>query len=138
MYRVDGEVWVSPTRLALALSGGPSSEVQQEVAEGYVIVETNYRVMYCLTRNTLQCLKTGRVNMAQCPACPMTVGALNSCKLISAYTPVEETYVGHSMLLVGVSPAACSTAEALSCCCAGLCLHKVGAASGHLEAVCAG
>ena len=42
--RVDGEVWVSPTRLALALSGGPSSEVQQEVAEGYVIVETNYRV----------------------------------------------------------------------------------------------
>ena len=44
MCRVDGEVWVSPTRLALALSGGPSSEVQQEVAEGYVIVETNYRV----------------------------------------------------------------------------------------------
>ena len=35
---------MSPTRLALALSGGPSSEVQQEVAEGYVIVETNYRV----------------------------------------------------------------------------------------------
>lgn len=35
---------MSPTRLALALSGGPSSEVQQEVAEGYIIVETNYRV----------------------------------------------------------------------------------------------
>jgi len=41
---------VSPTRLALALSGGPSSEVQQEVAEGYVIVETNYRVCPILQR----------------------------------------------------------------------------------------
>lgn len=38
---------MSPTRLALALSGGPPSEVQQEVAEGYVIVETNYRVQLC-------------------------------------------------------------------------------------------
>jgi hypothetical protein len=44
LHRVDGEVWVSPTQPALALSGGPSSEVQQKVAEGYVIVETNYRV----------------------------------------------------------------------------------------------
>lgn len=42
--RVGGKAWVSPSRLALALSGGPSSEVQQEVSEGYVIVETNYRV----------------------------------------------------------------------------------------------
>ena len=41
---------MSPTRLALALSGGPSSEVQQEVAEGYVIVETNYRVKTCSSR----------------------------------------------------------------------------------------
>ena len=45
--RVDGEAWVSPTRLALALSGGPSTEAQKEVAEGYVIVETNYRVSCC-------------------------------------------------------------------------------------------
>ena len=52
MCRVDGAVWVSPTRLALALSGGPSCEVQQEVAEGYVIVETNYRVCSLKTHNS--------------------------------------------------------------------------------------
>ena len=45
---MDGEVWVSPTHLALALGGGSSTEVQQEVAEGYVIVETNYRVSHCI------------------------------------------------------------------------------------------
>ena len=47
---------MSPTRLALALSGGPSSEVQQEVAEGYVIVETNYRVR--LQFASISCLST--------------------------------------------------------------------------------
>ena len=45
---MGGEAWVSPTRLALALSGGSTSEIQQEVSEGYVIVETNYRVIRVL------------------------------------------------------------------------------------------
>ena len=49
--RVKGKVWVTPTRLALALSGGTSGEVQQGVAEGYVIVETNYRV--CMSARSL-------------------------------------------------------------------------------------
>ena len=43
-YRVDSQVWLCPTRLALALSGGQSAEVQREVAAGFVVVETNFRV----------------------------------------------------------------------------------------------
>ncbi len=42
--RVDNQVWLCPTRLALALSGGQSAEVQREVAAGFVVVETNFRV----------------------------------------------------------------------------------------------
>lgn len=55
--RVNGEVWAIPTRLALALSGGSSREVQQGVAEGYVIVETNYRVgigLHCTEHCTVK------------------------------------------------------------------------------------
>ena len=40
----QGDVWVSPTRLALALGGTGSVEAQQEVSHGYIIVETNHRV----------------------------------------------------------------------------------------------
>ena len=51
-YRVDGQVWLCPTRLALALSGGQSAEVQREVAAGFVVVETNFRVgaAFCILR----------------------------------------------------------------------------------------
>lgn len=74
-FRVDGEVWVSPTRLALALSGGPSSEVQQEVAEGYVIVETNYRV-YAYTRSELQVAILRLFVRAECRLPNLFVGTL--------------------------------------------------------------
>ncbi|KAL0048027.1 hypothetical protein WJX82_006028 [Trebouxia sp. C0006] len=74
-FRVDGEVWVSPTRLALALSGGPSSEVQQEVAEGYVIVETNYRV-YAYTTSELQVAILRLFVRAECRLPNLFVGTL--------------------------------------------------------------
>lgn len=74
-FRVDGAVWVSPTRLALALSGGPSSEVQQEVAEGYVIVETNYRV-YAYTSSELQVAILRLFVRAECRLPNLFVGTL--------------------------------------------------------------
>jgi hypothetical protein len=43
-YRSGGVVWLSPTRLSLALSGGNSSEAQKEVTDGFILVETNYKV----------------------------------------------------------------------------------------------
>ena len=41
--RAGDEVWLSPTRLALALASGGASETGS-VLEGFVVVETNYRV----------------------------------------------------------------------------------------------
>ena len=42
--RVKGKVWLSPTRLCMALSGGQSTKAQQEVVDGFIVVESNYRV----------------------------------------------------------------------------------------------
>ena len=70
---MDGEAWVSPTRLALALSGGPSGEVQQEVAEGYVIVETNYRVKTCSS--------PAAHLLSHCPRRAMHVEQLQYCSI---------------------------------------------------------
>ncbi|KAK9793768.1 hypothetical protein WJX73_008837 [Symbiochloris irregularis] len=49
----EGGSWACPTRLAMALGGSGSAEAQQEVSQGYIIVETNYR-MYAYTSSTLQ------------------------------------------------------------------------------------
>ncbi len=40
----DGSVWLAPTRLALALAGGSPGQMQHEVTDGFIVVETNYRV----------------------------------------------------------------------------------------------
>ncbi len=45
----DGSVWLAPTRLALALAGGSSGQVQHDVTDGFVVVETNYRVRFNTT-----------------------------------------------------------------------------------------
>ena len=45
--RVGSEVWLSPTRLSLALSSS-SADAQKEVSEGFAVVETNYRVRWQL------------------------------------------------------------------------------------------
>ncbi|KAL3151427.1 hypothetical protein ABBQ38_012436 [Trebouxia sp. C0009 RCD-2024] len=74
-FRVGGKAWVSPSRLALALSGGPSSEVQQEVSEGYVIVETNYRV-YAYTTSELQVAILKLFVRAECRLPNLFVGTL--------------------------------------------------------------
>lgn len=37
-------MWLCPTRLSMALTGGSSAKSQQDVTEGFCIVETNYRV----------------------------------------------------------------------------------------------
>ena len=42
--RAAGQVWLCPTRLSMALTGGSSAKSQQDVTEGFCIVETNYRV----------------------------------------------------------------------------------------------
>ncbi|KAK9806388.1 hypothetical protein WJX72_012519 [[Myrmecia] bisecta] len=52
-FKVDDEVWYCATPLALALSGGTSPDAHQQVGEGFVIVETNYRV-YAYTNSPLQ------------------------------------------------------------------------------------
>lgn len=44
-FKSGGVVWLSPTRLSLALSGGNSSEAQKEVTDGFILVETNYKVV---------------------------------------------------------------------------------------------
>lgn len=40
----DKSLWLAPTRLALALAGGSSGQLQHEVTDGFIVVETNYRV----------------------------------------------------------------------------------------------
>ena len=37
-------MWAAPTRLALALAGGGAGHAQQDAGEGFIVVETNYRV----------------------------------------------------------------------------------------------
>ena len=37
-------MWVASTRLALALAGGGIGQAKQGVSEGFIVVETNYRV----------------------------------------------------------------------------------------------
>lgn len=44
LARAGGQVWLCPTRLSMALTGGSSAKSQQDVTEGFCIVETNYRV----------------------------------------------------------------------------------------------
>ena len=47
LYRAEGQVWISPTRLAAALAG---SGTAPEATHGCVIVETNYRGARCISR----------------------------------------------------------------------------------------
>ena len=56
--RAEGQVWISPTRLAAALAG---SGATPEATHGCVIVETNYRV--CLRADTVQVCITEIVNL---------------------------------------------------------------------------
>jgi hypothetical protein len=42
--RADGEVWLAPTRLAQALGAGGSGAAKGDVMDGFIVVETNYRV----------------------------------------------------------------------------------------------
>ena len=37
-------MWVATTRLALALAGGGIGQVKRGISEGFIVVETNYRV----------------------------------------------------------------------------------------------
>ena len=37
-------MWLAPTRLALALAGGVAHKAQRDLSEGFIVVETNYRV----------------------------------------------------------------------------------------------
>jgi hypothetical protein len=39
-------VWLAPTRLALALAGSSSGQTQHDVTDGFIVVETNYRVRF--------------------------------------------------------------------------------------------
>lgn len=41
--RAEGQVWIASTSLAAALGGASGSDIQ-EVTEGFIVVETNYRV----------------------------------------------------------------------------------------------
>ena len=51
--RISSQVWLSPTRLSLALSGGQSAEAQKEVTDGFILVETNYKVILSFFLSTL-------------------------------------------------------------------------------------
>ena len=42
--RSGGDVWVATTRLALALAAGGGSQAKRDGNEGFIVVETNYRV----------------------------------------------------------------------------------------------
>jgi len=42
--RAAGGVWLAPTRLAQALASGGAGEAAGEVSDGFIVVETNYRV----------------------------------------------------------------------------------------------
>lgn len=45
VYRTkDKKILISPTRLCLALTGAQSTQAHKEVTEGFIIVESNYRV----------------------------------------------------------------------------------------------
>ena len=37
-------MWLAPTRLAQALASGGAGEAASEVSDGFIVVETNYRV----------------------------------------------------------------------------------------------
>jgi hypothetical protein len=53
--RAEGEIWIASTSLAAALGGAAASDVQQ-VTEGFIVVETNYRVGELLiSQNLLTC-----------------------------------------------------------------------------------
>jgi transcription initiation factor TFIIH subunit 4 len=43
-FRAGGEAWLSPTRLAVATAGGAGAAAAAAAADGFVIVETNFRV----------------------------------------------------------------------------------------------
>ena len=53
MTRTEGSVWLAPTRLALALAGGVVRPSQGDLSQGFIVVETNYRV-YAYTASALQ------------------------------------------------------------------------------------
>ena len=38
------EVYISPTRLCLALTGAQSAQAHKDISDGFIIVESNYRV----------------------------------------------------------------------------------------------
>ena len=42
--RAAGGVWLAPTRLAQALASGGAGDATGEVSQGFIVVETNYRV----------------------------------------------------------------------------------------------
>ena len=46
-------MWLAPTRLALALAGGVARPSQGDLSQGFIVVETNYRV-YAYTASALQ------------------------------------------------------------------------------------
>ena len=44
LRRSGGNVWVATTRLALALAAGGAGQAKRDGNEGFIVVETNYRV----------------------------------------------------------------------------------------------
>ncbi len=57
-------MWVATTRLALALAAGGAGQAKRDGNEGFIVVETNYRVSSLHVAVRCLCLKQG-----QAPAC---------------------------------------------------------------------
>ncbi|CAL8465169.1 g4704 [Coccomyxa elongata] len=71
----DGSLWLAPTRLALALAGGNSGQLQHEVTDGFIVVETNYRV-YAYTSSLLQTAILRLFTRCECVLPNLFVGVL--------------------------------------------------------------
>ncbi|KAK9917411.1 hypothetical protein WJX75_004051 [Coccomyxa subellipsoidea] len=71
----DGSVWLAPTRLALALAGSSSGQTQHDVTDGFIVVETNYRV-YAYTSSLLHTAILRLFTRCECILPNLFVGVL--------------------------------------------------------------
>eukprot|EP00884_Botryococcus_braunii_P023136 jgi/Botrbrau1/9506/Bobra.0252s0121.1 len=83
-FRAEGEIWIASTSLAAALGGAAASDVQQ-VTEGFIVVETNYRV-YAYTSSPLQYAILRLFVRCECILPNLFVGTITRESVTSAFT----------------------------------------------------